>query len=208
MPGIDDAEEVRIGDFDKPLAPPKPTKKVAAASGDVVAQLDSSEAQLEAAAKEAEKELGPLERYEKALKALDITREDAAGIVDEILTKGYWSKEMQLTPRRKVKFRSRLYTDTQRFHDHIEAVRPTNPSYYNEILYKFSLAASLDTYDGKVFNHPPKDATDEQIEESWKKRLHFVESQGDPALRLMYAKLAKFDEIVRTVMEEGAAENF
>lgn len=209
MARTDDFEEVAIGDFDRPVVPQKKKPMPApAATGDTAAALDASAAQLEAAAQEAEKELGPLERYEKALKTLNITREEAASIVDDILTKGYWSKEFQITPRHKVTFRSRLYSDTQRFHDYIEVVQPKNPSYYNEILFQYSLAASLERYGGKVFEHPKRDATEEQADESFKRRLDYVSKLGDPALRLLYAKLAKFDEIVRTVMEEGAAENF
>ena len=197
--------ETSIGDFERPIVPPKAPPK---AEGPVPAALDADERALANAADDVKKELKPLERYEKALKDLKLTRDEAATIVDTILMQGYWTKEMKLTPKRKIVFRSRLYKDTQRFHDFCEVTQPRNPSYYNEILYKYSLAASLEQYDTVKFDHPGRDADEKMIAEAFRKRLSFVENLGDPALRLCYAKLSEFDEIVSTVMQEGAVENF
>lgn len=206
MPNVKD-EEVRIGDFSKPIVPPKePTVKKA--EGNEVARLESAETRLEKEAEKTEKELGPLERYERALKRIEVSKEEAATIVDTILVNGFWTKEIPLTSKRKVVFRTRMYQDVKRFNNYIEAVQPKNPSNYNELLYKFTLAASLMQYDRYVFDHPSPSEPSEKIEDAFQKRLKFVEGLGDPAVRLCYNKLAKFDDIVSTVMEEGAAENF
>ena len=204
MPVKDPFADASIGDFERPLAPP-PKAKV---EGTAPAALDADESALAHAADDVKKELKPLERYEKALKDLKLTRDEAAVIVDTILMQGYWAKEMRLTPKRKIVLRSRMYKDTQRFHDFVEVTQPRNPSYYNEILYKYSLAASLEQYDTVKFDHPERDADEKMIAEAFRKRLAFVENLADPALRLCYTKLAEFDEIVSTVMQEGAVENF
>ncbi len=206
MAATDEFSELNLGDFEKPLAPPP--KKTVQPAGSSEKQLSSAEEQLAQAAQEAEQNLAPLERYEQSLKRLKITRDEAAQIVDTILTQGYWSKELPITPRCKVRFRSRLYSDTRRFLDYVEAVQPRNPSNYNELLYKYSLAASLEKFDKRVFGHPKDDADEAAVEDSFKKRLTFVEKCADSVVRVLYAKLHEFDEIVRVVMEEGAAENF
>lgn len=212
MPGPSNLDDLRIGDFERPLIPGKSVKEKAPppAAADEAAnpKLENAEDAIEQARSAVEKDLAPLERYERALKRVGVSKDEAATIVDTILMQGYWSKEMDLTPRRKVKFRSRLYADTQRFHDYIETIQPKNTAYYNEILFKFSLAASLEKYDDKTFTFPAKLADDRAANALFRERLDFVESLGDPAIRLLYARLAKFDEIVRVVMEEGAAENF
>lgn len=209
MAGPGNLDDIRIGDFERPLIPNKPLKeKVAPPAEAASPKLDNAEDLLEQARNAVEKDLAPLERYERALKEIGVTKDEAAMIVDTILMQGYWSKEMDLTPKRKVKFRSRLYADTQRFHDYVEVTQPKNGAYYNEILFKFSLAASLEKYDDRTFSFPTKGSDDKAANVSFRERLDFVESLGDPAIRLLYARLAKFDEIVRVVMEEGAAENF
>lgn len=199
-------EEIRIGDFEKPLVPPK--KKEAPAGGEAAERMESAEAQLEQAAVEAEKEIAPLKRYEDALKKLGIDRDEAATIVDALLSQGYWSKEVQITPKRKVKFRTRVYADMQRFYSYIEMIQPKNASYYNEILYKYQLAGSLEAFGGITFAFPTAKSTPAEADELFQKRRDYIETLAEPTVRLLYIHLAKFDEIVRTVTEEGAVENF
>ena len=217
MPNIRDPfEELSIGNFEKPIVPPPPSggtgnapkPPTPKAAGTIVEGLDATEKKLAEEAEKTEKELTPLERYEAALKVINVSRDEAATIVDAILVQGYWSKELRLTPKRKVVFRSRLFRDTQRFLEHVEIVQPKNPSYYNELLYKYSLAASLEQYNDTKFRHASRDDMTDEHDKLFALRLGFIEKLADPALRLCYAKLAEFDRIVTTVMEEGAAENF
>lgn len=209
MPGKESLDDVRIGDFERPLAKPPTPQSVAKEvlkESPTAQKLEDAESRLASEIEKTEKDLTPLERYEKMLKEVGVSREEAAMIVDEILTKGYWEKDYQLTPRRKVTFRTRAYHDTQRFYDFIEVEQPKNASYYNELLFKFSLAGSLAVYCGKTFEFPTGDK--ETLDKAFEARLKYIASLGDPAIRLLYAKLGKFDELVRIVTEEGAVENF
>jgi hypothetical protein len=217
MPGKESLDDVRIGDFSRPLGTPdksiKPAKPDApnlpqetSKDSPTAQRLDDAEARIATEIDRVEKDLTPLERYEKMLKSIGVSREEAAMIVDEILTKGYWEEEAKLTPLRRVKLRTRSYRDLERFYQFVELEQPKNTSYYNELLYKYSLAASLATYDGKSFTFPDGDKA--EVDKAFQARLRFVESLPEPAIRLLYARLGKFDEKIRIVTEEGAIEGF
>jgi hypothetical protein len=203
MPNID-PEEVRIGDFSKPVVPPKKS----AQASPTAEKLTEAEDILKKEADEAEKSLKPMASYEDRLKEIGVTREQAAFIVDEVLLKGCYSEEIHLTSRISVRFRTRLYRDTQRMQSYLEVSRPSYEAHYNEIIFKYSLASSLEKFGGDKFDHPNRKASGEEIEKSFQTRLTFVENLPDVTLRLLYTKLGKFDGKVRICLEEGAIENF
>jgi len=199
-----DPEEIRLGDFTKPAVPPKQP----AQSSPTAEKLSEAENALKKEADEAEKSLKPMASYEDRLKEIGVTREQAAHIVDEVLLKGSYSEEIPLTSRITVRFRTRLYRDTQRMQSYLEVARPTYEAHYNEIIFKYSLAASIVKFGSDVFDHPGRKASGEEIEKSFQTRLTFVENLPDVTLRLLYTKLGKFDNKIRICLEEGAIENF
>jgi len=203
MPNID-PEEVRIGDFSRPVVPPKK----AAQSSPTADKLTEAETALKTEADETEKKIKPLETYEERLKEVGVTKEQAAFIVDEVLLKGCYSEEISLTSRVSVKFRTRLYRDTQRMQSYLEVSRPTYEAHYSEIVFKYSLAAALEKFGADVFKHPTKASTGDEIEKSFQTRLTYVENLPDITLRLLYTKLGRFDRKIRVCLEEGAIENF
>ena len=209
MPNID-PEEVRIGDFSKEsVAPPKANKTMPTMPASPAAdKLDRVEGLLQAEADETERNIKPLETYEERLKELGVTKEQASKIVDEVLLKGCYTETVPLTSRISAKFRTRLYRDTQRMQNHLESARPTYEAHYNEIIFKYSLAASLEQFAQDRFEHPKKNASGDEIEKSFMTRLTYIENLPDVTLRLLYTKLGKFDNKVRICLEEGAIENF
>ena len=194
-------EETRIGDFSRPLAPRKDASPTAA-------KLDATEASLAEQVEKTQEALKPLERYEARLKEIGITKEDAAAIVDALLMRGCYAEDVPITSRLKARFRTRLYRDTQRVQDFLEKTRPMYQENYNEVVFKYALASSLEAFGGTKFEHPARSADGEKIEAAFQTRLRFVEDLPDDTVRLLYAKLGKFDQKIRTCLEEGAVENF
>lgn len=201
------SDDVKIGDFSTPIAPRK-TSDAALPASPKDTQLAGAEAAIDKEAAQVEQTLGPLEAYEKRLKEIGVTREDAASMVDTLLERGYWSEDVAITSRIKARFRTRQYRDVERLRNYIEVVRPQHPDYYNDILWKYQLAASIEMYKTTVFKHPSRNDSKDEVEKLFQARLTFVDEMGDPMFRMLGIKLAKFDEKVRNVFEEGAIEVF
>lgn len=195
MPAATD-EAFKLGDFSKPVVPT--TKDM----------LDSAEKQLVTEAKAVEAELRPMATYEERLKEVGVTRDEAARIIDAVISKGFWSEEMSLTKSIKIRLRTRSLRDTKRAQNHLENQRPVYDAHYQEIMTRFLLASSLEACGQEKFEHPPRTAASDLVEKSFADRLIWVESAGDPLYRLLTTKLAKFDYKISIVLEEGAIENF
>lgn len=203
-------DEVRIGDFSQPLVSPKseasgtPGKE----SSPAKARYEAVEKQLEEQADKVEAALRPQQSYEEKLKAIDVTRETAARIVDDVLFKGFYAEEVTVTPRVKCVLRTRSYRDSERIQSYLETARPVYELHYNEVVMKWTLAASLVSFGKDAFAHPDRTAKASDVEAAFQQRLSYIEGLAEPAVRLLYAKLYKFDEKIRVVLEEGAVENF
>ncbi len=198
------SDDIKIGDFSKPVVdPPKgpasPTKEA----------LDAAEERLDEAATKDEAALKPLASYEERLKQAGIDKAKAAEIVDAVLMKGFYAEDIKITSRIKARLRTRNARDTRRAQEILEAQRFTIDSHYNETLTRLLLAASLERFGDDTFKHPnPRKSSESEIEKAFQERVAFVDGLPDPALRILFQKLFKFDQVVSTALEEGAIENF
>lgn len=193
-------DDLRIGDFSRPVATKTP--------GTTKDNLEIAERKLEAEAEAVEAELRPMASYEERLKEVGVTRDQAAKIVNAIMTKGYWSDEIPITKTLKVVFRTRSKKDISRAQSYIEAQRPVYDAHYADLMTHHLLAASLEQFGTDKFEHPDRKATSETVEKLFTDRFVYVETLADPAYRLLANKLATFDRKVAAVLEEGAIENF
>ena len=193
-------DPVRIGDFTRPVVegPKSPAKDA----------LVKAESKLEQDAQKDEASLKPMQSYEEQLRELGITRAKASEIVDAVLLKGYYAEEIPITKSIKARLRTRNARDTKRAQDMLESQRLTYEHHYNELLSRYLLAASLERFGNDRLEFPEKGASIEQIEEMYRRRLTYVEEMSDPALRIMFVKLGKFDQMVAAVLREGSVENF
>ncbi len=210
-------EDVKIGDFSKPLVePPKPSDsespepppaalKEEEATAD---KLSAVEKQLEKKAEETEAALEPKLNYEAQLKEHGITMEKAAEIVDDVLFKGHYAEEMKISSRVSVVFRTRQARDTSRTLTYVEIHKPLYENNYAETISTHSLAASLERLGDDHFSFPGRQAGTSKIEDAFQERFTYVNALPDPVLRLLFIKMSKFDERVRVVLQEGAIENF
>jgi hypothetical protein len=202
MASTDDA---RIGDFSRPVIdPPKqPT------TGQTKEKLDALDDQLDAEASKDEATLKPMASYAEKLKAAGLTRDQASEIIDAVLLKGFWAEDIKVTSKIKVRLRTRNARDTKRAQEILEAQRFTMDAHYSESWFRLLLAASLEQFGDDKFVHPNyrKDTYD-AIEKAYQDRITYVEGLPDPALRVLFSKLSKFDNRVAVALEEGSIENF
>jgi len=201
-------EEIRIGDFSRPLADRPLATQETAGPSPTQARLEQAEKRLGAQAEEAEAKLGPQLSYEERLRDVGVGRDEAAEIVDAVLLRGFYAEDIPLTPRLKLRLRTRQYRDTQRVQSYLEVARPVYETHYQEAVSRHALAASLERLGKDGFAFPGREATGEQIEAEFKTRLAFVDGLPEPTLRLLLHKLWKFDRKIAVVLEEGAIENF
>lgn len=200
--------DISIGSFQKPTSAPLLTQEKKATTKAESVQPDSVEIALSQEAQETEEQLKPLESYEVALKKAAISKEEAAAIVDDLLLKGFYSEAYSLTSRISVRFRSRNYSDTLRINTALEVLKPTYQVGYEEMVYRYSLASSLETLGSTSFVFGKATDTREQLDKYFNDRLSYIETLPEMTVHLLYAKLSKFDDKIRTVLKEGAIENF
>lgn len=192
-------DDLRIGDFSRP-----PVE----AAGTTKAALEGAEKRLDAEAAIVEAELKPLVSYEEKLKDAGVTKEQAASVVNSIMTKGFWSEEIKVTTTMRARFRTRSKKDTTRAQAFVEQQRPQYESHYAELLTHSLLAASLEQFGSDKFEHPGRKASDKEVEAAYQDRYAYVENLADPVYRLLATKLVAFDRKVAIVLEEGTIENF
>lgn len=200
-------EDVRIGDFTKPVVPPKPAP-APTATGATKDALDAAEQNIAVEAKNVEEDLKPKASYEEKLRQLGITKEEAARIIDAVLVQGFYSEEIALTKSLRVRFRTRSARDTRRAQLFIERERPMYDQHYNELLWRQLLSASLEQIGSDKFEFPTRKDTPDQADKLFEIRFNYVDSMPDPTFRLLLKKLGVFDTKISTVLEEGAVENF
>jgi hypothetical protein len=194
-------DPAKIGDFSRPVVPRAPASPVKE-------KLDAAEQKFEQEAASLEAEIAPMASYEDKLKEAGLSREEAARIIDAVLTKGHYAEDAQITRTIRARFRTRSARDTRRAQDYLETVRPTFDSSYQEILSRQLLAASLESFGGDKLPFPDRRAGQEEIEKAFQDRLAYVEALPDLALRLLFQKLIKFDRKLSILLEEGVVQTF
>ena len=175
-------DPLAVGSKVEPIADPQKNPEVA-------------EAQIEAAIAEVSE--APSKTYQERLREHKISMKEAQEIVDVIMTKGVYEKTYPLTSKTNVTFRSRDVGDQERTQDTLEEQTPQFMGTVNMIMAKYNLAASLVELASHKFG-----------EDDFDKALEFVGQLPHVLFNVLVAKLSMFDELVLTVMDEGAIENF
>ena len=154
-----------------------------------------AEEQIEAAIEQVNQ--APEKTYQERLKEHKISLKEAREIVDTIMTKGVYERTYPLTSKTEVTFRSRDLSDQERTQNTLEEQQPQFMGTVNMIMAKQNLAASLVALGTHTFS-----------EDEFEKALQFVGKLPHVLFNVLVAKLSLFDELVLTVMDEGAIENF
>lgn len=135
--------------------------------------------------------------YEQRLSRLGIDLEEAAKIVDAILSQGFYEREFPINRKHVVTLRTREVTDQERLQESVETQVPRYALTVNEMTARHNLAASLAEFNGQRFGR-----------KEFKKAYEYVGKLPLPVFNALIARLARFDQIMFTVLSEGAVENF
>ena len=153
-------------------------------------------------------QLEPVVDYQAYLKGEGISEDDAATIVDDLITQGYYEERVTVTKRSTVLFRTRKQNDTLRLQRAIEVQRPLFRDAMDELVVRYNMAASLAAFKDMDFKFPEEDDTSDVEENLFDVRLNYVAKMPGALFSALSMKLAKFDRKIMTVMREGVAENF
>lgn len=156
-----------------------------------------TEADFEKALLQASK--SPEATYEERVKAFDLTREQAAAIVDTLLTKGFYEKAYPVTSRISVTFRTRKVEDNDQLFSDLERQHPEYGISISNQITKGNLASSLASLGSRKF--APNEA-------GRKAAMECILNLPAHVFALLADKLAKFDQMVTTVLDAGVIENF
>lgn len=177
-----------------PFDPTAPTAPVAQPQKD---SAKTDETAFEAALAAAEK--SPEMTYEDRVKEQGLTMADAMGIIDAMLTRGIYEKSFPVTSKFSVTFRTRSVEDSDKMFEKLEKIKPEFNLSIAGHMAKYNLIHSLAAFGNKQFENTP--AGKEMASK-------FVAALPGPMFALLVNKLAKFDNQINTVLEDGAIENF
>lgn len=152
--------------------------------------------------------MSPVENYQKYLKELNIDEDEAARIVDDLMTKGHYEEEFKISKTRTCTFRTREHRDTMRLQVAMQVQRPLFQDSLNELQARYNMAASLTSYNDEVYYFPTATDPQEKADKLFDERLKAVELLPAPVFSMMSSLLAKFDHKVFAVLRPGVAENF
>jgi len=207
-PGDDIPEKDKMPTTPKPVAaesqsnepppemtpPETPAEKVAQARVDLYADIQDA--------------MLPIENYRKYLEEHEITEDEAARIVDDLMTNGYYEEEIPITRRVSLRLRTREQRDVIRVQLAMQVQRPLFTDTMNELVSRYNLAASLVAYNGKEYYFPGPTDSPERVDQLFDDRLKVVEKLASAVFSRLTVSLARFDRKVLAVMREGVAENF
>lgn len=154
------------------------------------------------------RQMGPVEDYKKHLEEHDITAEEAARIVDDMMTKGFYEETFKLSKTRYCKLRTRSHRDTIRLQLAMEVQRPLFQESLDELQARYNMAASLSAYNGEEYYFPAPNDSQEKVDKLFDERLKAVEYMPAPLFSAVSLHLAKFDQKIIAVLRPGVAENF
>jgi hypothetical protein len=141
-----------------------------------------------------------MEIYEDDLAEFDLTLEDAAKIVDQLIFNQAYIEEVPITRKLTVKFRTRTPKQVHRMYKVLEDIQPNIQGMAVSIVSKYNLAFSLVEFDGKRLNPDTDDGL--------KRSLDLIDRLPGPLYNVLLNKLSKFDEKLSVVMREEAIVNF
>lgn len=203
-----------IGEFSGPPS----NKPRSAAVKEQSASLQQEEQQKkeseDKASNQAEK--SKVEMYHEGLKAAGVTIEMARTILDKVLFEGSYSEEFKIGGRLIVTLRTRMYKDSQRILRFLESESPTIPMHVSDLVARFNVAASLQSYGDSAFTFPiegksltSKDMiTTKDVEDAFHQRLEFLMGLPTPVVNILINFTREFDEKITAVFAEGAPEDF
>jgi len=152
--------------------------------------------------KDLEQEINTLEKspqltFEQKLEKYGLSNDEAAAIVDSLLAGMPYKHTYKITSKYSVTFKTRTMDDQGKVTAAIERLAPQFPTTIGTLISKYNLAASIVSFRGIDYE-----------KKSWEEREKWVLGLPEAVMTLLTRKLARFDEMVLDLLDEGAVENF
>lgn len=145
----------------------------------------------------------------EGLKEVGLTLDEARGIMDEVLTKRFYTERHELRGKPLI-VRSRNYRDTLRTQQYLEAENPTYATSMDEIILRYNAAASLVQFGDRTFDHPEDrtEYTEQDVEDAFDTRLRFLQTLPSIVVGKLNTVVYNMDRKLAAVFSEGAPEDF
>jgi hypothetical protein len=193
-----DENKLRVEQPPLPISAPVASAILAPLAPDPEVTLLNTEEAIQGALNILDK--APEKTWKEKLSKLGIKEEEASTIVDAMLAKGYYERTYQMTKKTSVTFRSRALDHQERAQRALENDAPQFSGTVGLIMAKYNLAASLVSVGTARFD-PSDDG-------NYLRVFQYLAKLPFAVFNALCQKLAKFDQLVLTVMDEGVLENF
>tara|TARA_Y100000592_G_scaffold19371_2_gene29745 strand:- start:61108 stop:61746 length:639 start_codon:yes stop_codon:yes gene_type:complete len=150
----------------------------------------------------------PRDNWLEELDLEDMTPEEAAGILDNVITNGMYEESYKMG-RMVVRLRTRTTSDADRVIEAIQDFKPETSGTLSHLIARMNLAASLSKFGETQFNFtPPNDGVQEVLEQEFTERYNFLSNLPSQIFFALTQILEKFDRRVQLACDPRAIENF
>ena len=139
----------------------------------------------------------PYEEYLEALTELKMTADEAANIVDALITKGYAEETFVINKKFQVRFRTRSQDVTNRIDKALADSKPEFNASYANVVAVHNVSASLVRYN--TFEMKPYESDIE-----FEKSLKFIQKLPQPVFQILVSALTRFDQKMMVATNSSA----
>lgn len=148
------------------------------------------------------------ELWLEELELEDITQEDAAKILDAVVTNGMYEESYKMGSL-VVRMRTRTTSDADRVIEAIQDFKPETSGTLSHLIARMNLAASMSQFGDKKFNFSPaNDGNQELLEQEFTARYQFITRIPAQIFYSLTQVLERFDRRVQLACDPRAIENF
>ena len=150
----------------------------------------------------------PRQIWEEELEFEDMTQEEAAKILDGIITNGMYEESYRMG-NLVVRLRTRTTSDADRVVESIQDFKPETSGTLSHLIARMNVAASISQFGDRKFNFSPAtDGNQDLLEEEFTERYRFITRIPAQIFFSLTQVLERFDRRVQLACDPRAIENF
>jgi hypothetical protein len=150
----------------------------------------------------------PREEWLEDLEDMRLSPEDAAAILDKVMSTGHYSETYKMGGV-QFRLRTRTTVDADRTVELLQEMRPEAAGVYAHVVARINLASSLVKYADKAFPHTaPSEDNRKALNGEWRDRYNFCAALPAPAYYALSQVLQRFDTKVSLACDARSLENF
>jgi hypothetical protein len=148
------------------------------------------------------------EEWELELKQFGMSKEEAANILDTIITSGFY-EETYRYGKTVFKLRTRTAADSDRLMEMIQEFDPKSNGVLAHLIARINLASSLQSYGDSTFSFTdPTDNNRGVLDSEFKERHNFISRIPQATFFSLSQVLERFDKRVSLASDPRSLENF